>query len=91
MAVRENHIEVTSKIVSTLKEAGIRIDHISGDESLGKRIHAAKKFNTPYIIIVGDKETQSGILTIEKRDGSKVEMSLEDFLAHIQKEIKERI
>jgi threonyl-tRNA synthetase len=88
--VRDNHIDETAKIAATLKKHDIRIEHLDYDDSLGKRIHAAKKMNTPYIIVVGDKEKESGMLTIEKRDGSKIEMTLEDFIAHISKEIKNR-
>jgi threonyl-tRNA synthetase len=88
--VKENHFEETNKIVQTLSENGIRIEHIDYNDSLGKRIHAAKKINTPYIIVVGDKEKESGLLTIEKRDGSKIQMSLPDFINHIKEEIKNR-
>ncbi len=88
--VRDTHIDETKKIVKELRSHDIRIEHIDYDDSLGKRIHAAKKMNTPYVIIVGDKEKESGKLTIEKRDGSKIEMILEDFIIHITKEIKNR-
>jgi len=88
--VRENHIDETTKIVEMLKENGIRVEHLSDNESLGKRIHSAKKFNTPYIIVVGDKEKESGLLTIEKRDGNKIQMTLVDFISNISTEIKNR-
>lgn len=88
--VKDTHIEETNKIVNLLKTNDIRTEHIDHNESLGKRIHASKKVNAPYIIVVGDKEKESGILTIEKLDGSKVEMTLADFVTHIEKEIENR-
>ncbi len=88
--VKDIHIEETEKITKTLHNNFIRVNHISYNDSLGKRIHSAKKMNTPYTIIFGDKEKDSGILTIEKRDGTKIEMSLEDFTKHLQEEIKNR-
>ncbi len=88
--VRENHQEESVKIFKILKENNIRIQEISGSESLGKRIHEAKKFHTPYIIVVGDKEISSGTLTIETRSGEKLNMMTENFLHHIQTEIKNR-
>jgi threonyl-tRNA synthetase len=88
--VREMHIDETTKIAQALQGHSIRIEHIDYDESLGKRIHTAKKMNTPYVIVVGDKEKESGILTIEKRDSMKTQMSLEDFITHITKEIQDR-
>lgn len=88
--VRDVHNDETGNIAESLKKHGIRIEHLDYDDSLGKRIHAAKKVNVPYIIVVGDKEKESGMLTIEKRDGTKTQMTLEDFTALIDTEIKNR-
>lgn len=88
--VKDLHTEETRRIVSSLKGYEIRVDHLDYNDSLGKRIHAAKKVNTPYVIIVGDKEKESGMLTIEKRDGSKETKTLEEFTEQIQIEIKNR-
>jgi threonyl-tRNA synthetase len=88
--VRENHIDETKKIFTSLRNSFVRVQHFDENDSLGKRIHAAKKMNTPYIIVVGDKEKESGLLTIEKRDGTKIQMSLEKFSSHIETEIKNR-
>ncbi len=96
--VRENHEEGALKISNELRSKMIRAEIYSGKDSLGKRIHAAKALHTPYIIVMGDKEIKSGNLTIEKRDlpageasGSKIEISLEEFLKNIEQEIKNRI
>ncbi len=86
----KDQMEETNKIVKELQKSDIRVEHFDYNDSLGKRIHAAKKMNTPYIIIFGDKEKESGILTIEKRDGTKIEMSQDDFMKHLQEEIKNR-
>jgi threonyl-tRNA synthetase len=88
--VRENHDEAGNKLLDTLKNKFIRVEKIGGNESLGKRIHHAKKYNTPYIIVLGDKEIESGMLAIEKIDGSKIQMSQDEFIDHLEKEIKNR-
>ena len=88
--VRENHDAGAVELATKLKAEHIRVEVVSSNDSLGKRIHAAKKMNTPYIIVLGDKEIASGNLTIEKRDGTKVEMNTENFIETIAVEIKER-
>ncbi len=88
--VRENHDEGAKEIAKKLKTANIRVEIISSNDSLGKRIHAAKAMKTPYTIVLGDKEIESGNLTIEKRDGTKVEMGTEEFIQTVSAEIKER-
>jgi threonyl-tRNA synthetase len=88
--VKDTHVEETQKLFQTLHESFVRVEHIVSNDGLGKRIHQAKKINTPYTIVYGDKEKESGLLTIEKRDGSKIQMSFEDFKNHILGEIKSR-
>jgi threonyl-tRNA synthetase len=88
--VKDIHIDATAEITKALHGEFIRVNHIKENDSLGKRIHKAKKMNTPYTIVYGDKEKESGLLTIEKRDGSKIQMNLEDFKIHILGEIQSR-
>jgi threonyl-tRNA synthetase len=88
--VKDIHEEEAMKIEKELKSQNIRTMFFASTDSLGKRIHKAKSFLPPYVIILGDKEKESGMLTIEKRDGSKIEMSLADFTTHLAEEIKNR-
>lgn len=89
--VKEEHADEAEKIVTALRDANVRVDLLDGNDSLGKRIHAAKAQNTPYTIVLGGKEIESGTLTIEKRDGNKLEgIALTDFVRDITTEIKER-
>lgn len=89
--VKESHDAKAKEIQQILRGHMIRAElHVAGD-SLGKRIHKAKDMHTPYIIIIGDTEIESGNLTIERRDGTKLEnIPLDTFLADIQKEIFDR-
>ena len=88
--VKEAHEAGAQEIADKFKQDFIRAEIISNGDSLGKRIHAAKKLNTPYVIVLGDKEIASGNLTIEKRSGEKVEMSAVEFQKMILEEIKNR-
>lgn len=88
--VRENHNEYTNKVFESLKERNVRVELDDSNDSLGKRINSAKAQKTPYVVVVGDKEIESGNLTIEKRDGSKIQMTLEEFTNHLEQEIKNR-
>ena len=90
--VRENHEEEANKFKEELKTLGIRVKVLRADSnSLGKRIHEAKKELIPYTIVLGDKEIETGNLTIEKRDNSKEVISKTDFTLKLETEIKEKI
>ncbi len=89
--VRENHEEKAQEIFNALKKEFIRVEMFSGNDSLGKRIHAAKDMKTPFVIVLGDKEVASQKLTIENRDGTKTEdISVEDFILKLKEEISKK-
>lgn len=88
--VRENHNEKAKEIYDILISKNIRVEMKDQDDSLGKRINSAKAQKTPYVIVLGDKEVASGMLTVEKRDGTKAEISTEDFVKKIEEEIKNK-
>ena len=46
----------------------------------------------PYVIVIGDKEAESGNLTIEKRDGEKIEgITVDAFITQLNSEVSERL
>jgi len=86
----ELHNEFANKVYTALKEKGVRVELDDRNESLGKRIRAAKEMKTPYVIVIGDKEKDSGNLTVETR-AEKIEgISIADFVAKVEMEIKDR-
>jgi threonyl-tRNA synthetase len=87
----ELHGEYSDTLLKKLRQQDVRAEIYNYNDSLGKRIREAKKLFVPYIIVIGDKEMESGAMTIEKRDGTKEEgVSLETFTQNILNEIKER-
>ena len=89
--VNENQAEFAELVRKTLANAGVRVSIEDGKDSLGKRIRAAKTMKVPYVIVIGDKEKDSGMLTVETR-GEKIEgITVADFVAKVAKENAERI
>jgi threonyl-tRNA synthetase len=90
LPISDKHAAYAKTVTNMLKEAGIRVELDDHDESLGKKIRQAKLEKVPYIVVIGDKEIESKTLTVEKRDGTKEEHTIEAFLEKIQREIKNR-
>lgn len=89
--IGERQAEFADEVYKALKQADLRVELDATNESLGKRIRNAKTEKVPYVIVLGDKEVESKSLTIEKRDGSKIEnISVEDFTKQTAEEIKSR-
>ncbi|MCE9585450.1 threonine--tRNA ligase [Candidatus Nomurabacteria bacterium] len=89
--VRENHEEEAEKINQLLKNNSIRVQILHSGDSIGKRINHAKAEKIPYVIVLGDKEMSANTLTVEKRDGTKIEnISPVDFLKELQEKINSK-
>ncbi|HRH26445.1 MAG TPA: threonine--tRNA ligase [Candidatus Paceibacterota bacterium] len=89
--VSDAHVEAAQKLGNTLKNSNIRVDIRDDKDSLGKKIRAAKQEKTPYWIVVGDKEIESGTYSLEHRSGTKSEaMSVGNVAESLIKEITEK-
>ncbi len=90
LPVGEAHKEYAQKILSELKNAGIRAE-ILADDSLGKRVREAKTQKIPCTFVVGDKEAAENTVALENnRDGKKMTEPLNGAIDWLIKAIKER-
>ena len=78
-------------ILDMLMENGIRAEFDNADANLGTKVRDAKTNKLPYWIVIGDKEIESGKVTLESRSGEKTEISKEELLSKLQSEIKNKI
>jgi threonyl-tRNA synthetase len=88
--ISEKQGEYANEIYQKLKEANIRVKLDDSSESLGKRIRNAKMSKVPYVVVIGDKEKEAGVITIEGRTEKLEGINLEKFLERLQKEISEK-
>lgn len=90
LPISEHQKEYALNIYNKLKEKEIRVKLDDTNESLGKRIRNAKMQKIPYIIVIGDKEKDGKVITVEGRTQKLEGITLEIFLEKLQKEIKEK-
>lgn len=88
--VSQKHHDYARDVFTALSDAGIRAVLDDADESLGKKIRAAKQHKLPYFIVLGDKEVAAQALTLESRDGSSETLDLSALIARLQQENTER-
>ncbi len=91
LPVRNTHEDVAREITKKLHNQFVRVEYMDGSDNLGKRIRKSKDMKTPYTIIIGDKDLEAGMITVETRgQETGVQMTTEDFIEKITNEIKER-
>jgi threonyl-tRNA synthetase len=54
-------------VAATLREAGLRVEVDARTESVGKKIAEAEHLRTPCILVVGDREVESGEVSVRRR------------------------
>ena len=67
LPISEHQKEYDDLIFKTLKDTDIRVELDDSNESLGKRIRNAKMQKIPYVIVIGDKERDAKVITVEGR------------------------
>lgn len=91
LPVSEKFVQETKTIAKILSDNGIRVTINAEDETLGKRIRNARTERIPYLIVIGEKEIESGALTLEGRQEEKVSCaSVHEAAEFLTKKIRER-
>jgi len=85
LTITDHQQEFAAKIVSTLKSHGYRVEADLRNEKIGFKIREAEKNKIPYMLVVGDKEVQSGMVAVRGRSGTNHgSMPIEQFLELIR-------
>ena len=79
--ISERHLPYAEKIQATLQNAGLRVEVDHRNEKMGAKIRDFTLQKLPYILVVGDKEAETGAVSLRIRaEGDKGSMPLEDFV-----------
>jgi threonyl-tRNA synthetase len=91
LPVADRHNEFAYKLAEELKGHGVRAEVDDAAESVGKKIRNSEKAKIPLTLVVGDKEAESGDLTIRRRGVEEQDvMPKADFIAMVVDTIKNR-
>ncbi len=91
LPIAERHIGYGGKVLDSLKERGIRADLDDANEKIGYKIRKAAMLKTPYMCIIGDRESANNTVNLRKRSGENAgEMSVEKLISFLKEEIKNR-
>ena len=91
LPISDNFVEYGSEVIGKLREAGIRCEIDNRSEKIGYKIREARNERVPYMIIIGEQEKNHGNISLRSREGGdEGSTSLEEFIARVQKEEKEK-
>ena len=91
MPITDRAADYAKSVAAKLSEQGVRVETDLRNEKIGYKIREAQMQKLPYMLVVGDREAESGMVAVRTRTGEDLgAMSLEDFSAKILDEIKNR-
>ena len=83
--------DYSDEIYNKLSDAGIRVEKDYRSEKIGYKIREAQLQKIPYMLVIGDREAENGLISVRTRSGGDMgTMSIDEFTAKISEEIKSR-
>jgi threonyl-tRNA synthetase len=89
--IAERHVDYANKVAAQLKQIGVRVDVDGRNEKMNAKIREHAMQKVPFLLVVGDKEAETGKVNVRTRGKEKTEdMLTADFVEKIKKLIGEK-
>jgi threonyl-tRNA synthetase len=89
--VADIHEKYARELQKEMFEKGVRVELLTAEETLGKRIRNSEKLKIPYMLVMGDNEVKNKSVTVRSYSSKEqVEHKKDAFLKSLLTEIEER-
>jgi len=89
LPISEKHMEYAEKVLADLKKNNIRASVDNRSEKIGYKIREARLHKVPYLLVVGAKEEEEGLVSVRSRYlGDEGQKPLPEFIDEISREIQ---
>ncbi len=89
MTITDRADEAAKAVQAKLEDAGIRTEIDLRNEKIGFKIREAQVQKIPYMLVLGDKEAENGVVAVRKRgEGDVGQMTPDELLAKLKEEIR---
>ncbi len=89
--ISEGQVDYAQEVCNKLVDLGIRAEVDARNEKMGYRIREAQLQKIPYMLVLGEKEKQSGAVSVRgRKQGDLGSMSFDQLTEKLLKEIAEK-
>ncbi len=89
LPISDKYMDYANKVLARLDEAGIRAETDTRAEKIGYKIREAQMNKIPYMLVVGAKEEETGVVSVRSRfAGDEGAKGLDEFNASAKEEIE---
>ena len=86
--ITDKQSEYCQKLQESMKNKGFRVSADLRNEKIGFKIREHTLQKIPYLLVVGDKEVESGTVAVRKRRGEDLgAMTFDDFCMHLSQDV----
>ena len=92
MTMTDRNRDYADMVKARLEENGFRVEMDARNEKIGYKIREAQLERIPYMLVLGDKEQESGAVAVrDRRDGKTTVMPLDEFIEKLAYEVKNKL
>ena len=89
LPISDKYVDYANEVAAALKKAGIRNTVDARSEKIGFKIREARVDRLPYMLVVGQKEQEEGLVSVRSRfKGDEGQKKLDEFIKDILVEIE---
>jgi len=90
LPISEKYNDYAEGFVKKMKGRGLRVEGDYRSEKIGYKIREARNQRVPYMMVVGEKEAESGTVALRSRQGEEGSIAVEDVLKRLADEVEQR-
>ena len=92
LPISEKVLEFAHQVRAQLADVGVRVRMDDAPDKIGAKIRNARMDRVPYMLVVGQREAEQGLVSVRHRDLDVIgTMSLADFCSAVKREIDQRL
>ncbi|MDQ3630301.1 MAG: His/Gly/Thr/Pro-type tRNA ligase C-terminal domain-containing protein, partial [Actinomycetota bacterium] len=91
LPIADRHAGAARAVVAQLRTAGLRAEADQRTESVGRKIRDAELRKVPYMLVVGDRESEDGTVAVRRhREGDEGTEAVADFARRVSADVAAR-
>lgn len=92
LSLTDRNASIADEVVLKLQRVGIRAESDNRNEKIGYKIREAQMEKIPYMLIIGDKEAETGCVSVRSRSaGDLGQMKLSELIDKLLEEIDKKV
>jgi threonyl-tRNA synthetase len=89
--IADRHVAYARSVAEQLRAGGLRVETDASGERMQAKIRNAQMQKIPYMLVIGDREIDAGMVNLRMRDGNVPgSMSTDDFVALAQEAVAQK-